>query len=106
MNRPELVRSIYAELRSVADPEVGAAELLRAASEIAEAYHATTSGHDSGLTYYAGGVPFEQWALDRAIADGGWRILRYESALAPPESEDQPGAEALAIKEWMMEHAA
>ncbi len=106
MNRPSLVRTIYTELRSVADADVSAAELLRAASEIAEAYHSTTRDHDPGLTYYTGGIPFDLWAVDRAMADGGWRILRYESALAQRDFEDQPASEAIAIKEWMMENAA
>ena len=83
-----------------------AAELLRAASEIAETYHSTTRERDPGLTYYTGGTPFDQWALDRAMADGGWRVFRYELELAQPDFEDQPGSEAIAIKEWMMENAA
>ena len=106
MNRPTLVRKIYAELRTVADEDVGAAELLRAASKLADFYHSTTRGRDPGLTYYTGGIPFDRWALDRAMADGGWRILRYESELAQCDLDDQPGYEEIAIKEWMMEHAA
>ena len=106
MNRPNLVRKIYAELRSVADADISSAELLQAASEIAKAYHSTTEGRDPGLTYYTGGIPFDRWALDRAMADGGWRIFRYESKLAELDFEDQSGSEAIAIKEWMMENAA
>jgi len=106
MNGPNLVRRIYTELRSVTDADVSATELVRAASAIAEAYHSTTRDHDPGLTYYTGGIPFDRWALDRAMADGGWRIFRYESELARSDFDDQPGTEELAIKEWMMENAA
>ena len=42
----------------------------------------------------------------RAMADGGWRILRYESELARCAFEDQPESEKIAIKEWMMENTA
>jgi hypothetical protein len=106
MNRPGLVRKIYAELRSVADADASAAELLRTASAIAEAYDSTTGKRDPGLTYHTGGIPFDRWALDRAMADGGWRIFRYESELAQSDFDDQSCSEAIAIKEWMMENAA
>jgi len=106
MNRPGLVRKIYAELRSANDADVGSAELLRAASEIADAYRITTEKRDPGLTYYTGGVPFDQWPLDRAMSDGGWRILRYEMELGEIEFEEPPTGEAAALRDWWMENAA
>jgi len=106
MNRPTVVREIYAELRRVADPDLTASELLRAAGEIAEALRQSTGESGNGFTYYTGGVPFDRWSLDRAMADGGWRILRYETELAPPDFDDEPPGESIAIKEWMMKVAA
>jgi len=106
MNRPSIVREIYAELRHVADPDLTAGELLRAAASIADAYESATAEHDPGLTYHTGGVSFDRWPLDRAMADGGWRILRYERELAQPDFDDQSSSEAIAINGWMMENVA
>lgn len=105
MNSPNLVRKIYAELRSVAWPDVSSPELLRAASELAAAYHSTTLSDERGATYYAGGLPFHLWSLDRAMADGGWRVLAYESNLARAVFGEQPDSEEFAIDDWMAEHA-
>jgi len=101
-----MVRSIYAELRSVSEAGVTSVELLSVASKITEAYHSATHSSDPGPTYYTGGIPFDRWALDRAMADGGWRIFRYELERVQPNFEDQPNSETIAIKEWMMENAA
>lgn len=106
MDRPTVVREIYAELRRVAEPDLSASELLRAAAEIAEALRESTGEPDNHLTYYTGGVPFDRWCLDRAMADGGWRILRYETELASPYFDDESPGERVAIKNWMMEMAA
>ena len=106
MDRPTVVREIYAELRRVADPDCSASELLRAAAEIAEALRQSTGESGTGLTYYTGGVPFDRWSVDRAMADGGWRILRYETELAPPNFDDESPGERVAIKGWMTEMSA
>src|SRR5262247_3748150 len=105
MDRPTVIREIYAELRRVADPDLSASELLRAAAEIADALHESTGEPGTGLTSHTGGVPFDRWSLDRAMADGGWRILRYETELAFPNFDDEPPCERIAIKEWMTEMA-
>jgi hypothetical protein len=106
MDRPTVVREIYAELRRVADPDASASELLRAAAEIADALYESTGEPDPSLTYHTGGVPFDRWSLDRAMADGGWRILRHETELAFGNVDDESPVERIAIKEWMMEMAA
>ena len=106
MDRPTVVREIYAELRRVAEPDLSASELLRVAAEIAEALRESTGEPSKHLTYYTGGVPFDRWSLDRAMADGGWRILRYETELASPYFDDEYRGDRIEIKEWMMEMAA
>ena len=106
MNRPTVIREIYAELRRVADPDVSASDLLRAAGEIADALKESTEETGPTLTYHAGGVPFEQWSLDRAMADGGWRILRYEIERSFPNFDDELPGERCTIKGWMTEMAA
>jgi len=109
MNRPNLIRSIYTELREVAGEVATPAELLRLASAMIEAAQPEDSCSGSQLTGYTGGVPFDLWALDRAMADGGWRILRHESELGTPvfgdDAENSDG-EDIAVRDWMMENAA
>jgi hypothetical protein len=108
MNRPQLVRSIYTELRQGAGDVANAAELLQAASVIAETLVVDERVGDRGMCFRTGGVPFDQWALDRAMSDGGWRILRYERELAqsPTEDEQESWSSDIAAREWMMENAA
>ena len=109
MNRPNLVRSIFAELQEVAGDIATPAELLRLASTMVEATDPDDACSGSELSDRKGGVPFDLWALDRAMADGGWRVLRHESELGTPVFGDESEAfegEDIAIRDWMMENAA
>lgn len=106
MNRPELVRRIYAELRSSAEPGEPAAELLRAASAIAEAYYGEIEEKTDGATFYTGGVPFEAWCVDRAIADGGWRLLCTDGNLVAALFNDSCTADSFALNPWLEAHHA
>ena len=108
MNRPNLIRSIYAELREVASDVANDAELLKVAAAVVEAADPDAHGNLRHLSGRTGGVPFDRWALDTAMADGGWRILRYETELGTCIYGDEVELEStgLAYKDWMMEHAA
>jgi hypothetical protein len=106
MNRPTLVRRIYAELRVAAPATISSAELLHAANEIAEAYASRDRNSRANATYYTGSTPFECWALDRAMADGGWRVLGYESGLTRDVFDDQTSSEEFDLDSWITEHAA
>ena len=108
MNRPNLIRSIYAELREVAGDVANSAELLKVAAALVEAADPEARGGHRELNGRTGGVPFDRWALDVAMADGGWRILRYETELGTRIYGDEVESESaeLAYKDWMMEHAA
>ena len=108
MNRPNLIRSIYAELREVAGDVANDAELLKVAAAVVEAADPEARAGHRELSGRTGGLPFDRWPLDTAMADGGWRILKYETELGTcvygDEAESDPND--LEFKEWMMENAA
>ena len=108
MNRPNLIRSIYAELREVAGEVANDAELLKVAAAVVEAADPDARGNLRNLSGRTGGLPFDRWALDRAMADGGWRILRYETELGTCVYGDEVESDSsdLEFKQWMMENAA
>ena len=76
MTRTKLIRRIYFELRQSVGSGVSQAEILRCAAKLVKLH----SGEDNGprLDSRTGGYPFSMWSLDRAYADGGWRVLKYE----------------------------
>lgn len=108
MNRPTLIRKIYAELRFEVGGAGSEAELLKVATAIAEIALADDRRMRPKLTYHTGGVPFNCWSLDRAMADGGWKVMKHEHAMGRYASEDDfDTPESLdAIKKWMMENTA
>lgn len=106
MNLPTLIRMIYAELRSIAGPDESAAELVRAAADIAAAFLSAKRGNETGATYYTGGTPFEYWTVDRAMADGGWRVLLHESEVVRTLFENESSADEFVVRDWLMENAA
>ena len=76
MNKSSQVRAIYKELRNVYGNELSQAEVLQYAHSLVEI---CSSEYDS--THFelrTGGTPFENWSLDAAFADGGWRTFWYE----------------------------
>ena len=107
MNRPKLIRDFYSELREVAGGLASSAELLEAASELADAFVSAEQGRERVMHFRTGGVPFDSWSVDRAFAAGP-RILRYERELVDAVYEDEadPFSEEFAVGQWMMENAA
>lgn len=107
MNRPDQVRAVYLELQLVADEVASDVELLRAAANLVELLD-TVEQDDQRIVLHPGGVPFEQWSLDRAIEDGGWRVLSTETDIAQALYGDErvAVAERLEMAHWMKEYAA
>jgi hypothetical protein len=78
MNKPALIRAIFAELRYSLGPDVPAGDLIRLANLILRAHTEDKDGLDEF------GRPSEGQSLgalevDKAMSDGGWRILAYEA---------------------------
>jgi hypothetical protein len=80
MNRPRLVREVYSEMRRALAGRASPREILESAAALVELF---TQPEDDGPQFdlRTGGVPFGQWALDVAFADGGWRVMGYETRL-------------------------
>lgn len=77
MNRPQKIRQVYAELRSALGQDVPSHEVLSASSrlvDIVDGRH-TQPGARQGSPR----PTFEELPLDKAFADGGWRIMKRES---------------------------
>lgn len=76
MNRPQQVRAIFQELRRTVGDRFSARDLLEQAATLVDLF--TVPEDNTRFELRTGGVPFEEWSLDVAMADGGWRILNYE----------------------------
>lgn len=89
MNRPQQVRAVFQELRRTVGDRFSARELLEQAAALVDLF--AVPEDNTRFELYRGGVPFEEWSLDVAMADGGWRILNdeYRQTLALPRQEAQ-----------------
>ncbi len=76
MNRPQQVRAVYQEMRRTVGDRFSARELLEQAAALVDLF--AIPEDNSRFELRTGGVPFEEWSLDAAMADGGWRILNHE----------------------------
>jgi hypothetical protein len=86
MNRPTQIRDVFRELRAVLGSGVSAREILECAALIVDV--ASDPAKEPEYDTVEGRLPFSQWALDMAIADGGWRVLYHETDLSQ-ETEDE-----------------
>lgn len=89
MNRPQQVRAVFQELRRTVGDRFSARELLERAAALVDLF--TVPEDNTRFELRRGGVPFEEWSLDVAMADGGWRILNdeYRQTLALKRQEVQ-----------------
>jgi hypothetical protein len=80
MTRPQLVREVYFELRRSMAGRATPREMLESAAALVALF---TQPEDYGPRFdlRTGGLPFDEWALDTAFADGGWRVLGHETHL-------------------------
>ena len=76
MNRPQKVRAMFQELYRTVGNEFSAQVLLEKAALLVDLSYLPED--TSRFELRTGGIPFEDWSLDVAMADGGWRILDYE----------------------------
>jgi hypothetical protein len=94
---------VYSELRRSLHERTTDLELLDCAASLVDFFNG--SGNSPRFDTRIGGLPFEQWALDAAFADGGWRVMNHEisdeSELARQEAEELKLHNALA--RWQTE---
>ncbi len=88
MNRPDRVRKVYGELRRALGDQFPSHEILRTAARLVDIFDGR-EGH-SGIRHGAPRPTFEELPLDKAFADGGWRILARESSLFVEEFSEDP----------------
>jgi hypothetical protein len=86
MNRSLQLRLIYAELRFALGNRVSARILLNCANSIIEICRSDRVERSDDQSEVK--QPFINWPLDRAIADGGWRVLACERGRALPQYAD------------------
>ena len=79
MNRSTQIRQVFAELRYSLGDRVSACDALEAAASLVDLFTIEEESEPQ-FSLRTGGVPFSQWALDVAMSDGGWRVLRNEIA--------------------------
>ncbi len=79
MNRPDRVRKVYGELRRALGDQFPSHEILRSAARLVDLFGGR-EGH-SGIRHGTPRPTFEELPLDKAFADGGWRVLARESSL-------------------------
>jgi hypothetical protein len=100
------VRQVFGELRHALGNEIPAIELLQLATKLVDATRAPSIRDDDKI------VPLhpsnDQLPLDKAFADGGWRIMARDRAYNPDQFEDDPclSATAKSTLDRMMKRAA
>ena len=98
---------VYAELHLAVGGLATSSELLRAAADIVELSEPSRQ-EKPRFRLHVGGLPFEQWPLDVAMADGGWRVMSHEREVIRSLYDEERDAvsDQIEIEHWMMEHAA
>ena len=79
MSRPHRVRKVYGELRRSLRDRFPSHEILKTAARLVDLFDGR-EGH-SGIRHGTPRPTFEELPLDKAFADGGWRILAREYSL-------------------------
>jgi hypothetical protein len=89
LNRPQKLREVFAELKETFGKQLPAGELIRLATALIEAYQ-TIDIEQYGDFGYATRDPFFIWDVDKAMRDGGWRILSFERKAGMELSDELP----------------
>ena len=107
-NRPKIVRTVFGELLDILGDSFTSSELLASANSIVEMVLPIPEKDDSNFSLRTGGLPFDQWAIDACMRDGGWRVLSREKELISDLYEDDCGLklEQFAINDWILENCA
>lgn len=88
MNRSAQVREVYAELRHVFGGRMSERETLEHTVSLINLFMLEEED-EFRFDLRIGGLPFDQWALDVAMADGGWRVLGREPWLGRDLDEEE-----------------
>lgn len=78
MRKSALVLQVFAELKHALGPDVPDGDVLRLANALLRAYVHTQEDEGPRLRATAF-LPFISEEVDAAMADGGWRVLDFES---------------------------
>ena len=107
-NRPKIVRTVFSELLGTLGDSFTHSELLESANSIVEAVLPAPEADGPNLSLRTGGLPFEQWAVDAGMRDGGWKVFNREKELVSDLYEDDYDLHLnrTAINDWFMENAA
>lgn len=89
VNRSQKLREVFAELKEFYGETVSAGELLRVASALLEAYQ-KVDVEQYGDFGYPRREPFFFYEVDRAMLDGGWRVLNSEYRTGMELSDELP----------------
>lgn len=87
MRRSKLIRRVYFELRRSLGAKANPKETLRCAAELVRLHSGKMEAPH--IDARRGGIPFSMWPLDSAYADGGWRVLSYESSFDHDRSREE-----------------
>jgi hypothetical protein len=90
------IREVFAELRRTLGQTVPAKELLNFAFIATGFFNANSASEYDNYEFYLNnsddhnisGYSFEEWPLDYAMNDGGWRVLEYEYIRIKDENMD------------------
>ena len=104
MRRSKKVAKIFEELCESMGEDFGHSDLLRAADTIVDSASESYSMPVADDREY--GTPFENWAVDTVLSDGGWRLLcRNDIAQSVCELEEAKEMRAhRAINRYMEEY--
>ena len=92
MNRAVKIRNVFQELHGVVGAKSTSFEILQCANALVEMFSDDEKACGK-FDLRTGGLPFENWSLDAAYADGGWRILEYEMGVGTDFNEEEWGGE-------------
>jgi hypothetical protein len=96
MNRSQRIRAVYQELRSATAGVVPAGDLLGYADQLVGLFFDEAVPSFSLRT---GGQNFDSWSIDRAMADGGWRVMNRFSSIGSDEDDESIG-DPMVVQQW------
>jgi len=89
MRRSFIIRQVFAELRHALGNEIPAIELLQFAAKLVDATRTPLIRDDEKFVSVRPAI--DELPMDKAFADGGWRIMARERLWVPEtEWDDDP----------------
>jgi len=87
MNRSIQIREVYAELRRALGASISELEALEHAAALVNLF-VLEDEDEPRFELRIGGIPYDQWELDKIFSDGGWRMLQREPWLIRDIAEE------------------